>query len=266
MNTPPVSVVIPCYNSEKYIEECIDSVLSQTYNNIEIVIVDDCSTDSSHGIVKSKYASENLLLIRNDINSGVNISRHTGVVASHGDYICFLDSDDLFCPEKVERQVRLLEDDQSTVLCHTGADFIGAYNDKILPAFNDLGVSRKYDLRREKYFLKSNYICASTVMFRKKALAEINFKKKQLFQYEDFVLWTILAGKGLYAFLEDRLIRYRCHPESATYKVHKSELVKHYSYLEYCLTCYSYRELGMLARVKLVRRILFALKNIVKTY
>lgn len=267
MKTPLVSIIIPCYNSEKYIEECIVSVLGQTYKNIQVIVVDDCSTDSSYDLVEEKFSlDDRVVLLRNDVNSGVNKTRHFGVSKSTGDYICFLDSDDLFFPDKVDRQVKLLEGNKEVVLCHTGVEFLGAYDGTILPGFNYFGPGRTYALPGEKYYLKSNYICASSVMFRKELLQNIAFNKKQLFQYEDFVMWTVLGHRGLYSFIEEPLTRYRCHHEAATYKIHKSELVKYYSYLEYCLTCFSYHELGLRGRVKLVGRILFALKKIVKVY
>ncbi len=126
MNTL-VSVVIPLYNSEKYIRETILSVLNQTYQNIEIVVVDDGSTDSSKSIVdelilrfpkKIKYISQS--------NQGVSVARNTGIDHATGEFIAFLDSDDYWVDSKIEEQVKALSESQKSV-CYSG--HINLFND-----------------------------------------------------------------------------------------------------------------------------------------
>ncbi|MGG8363830.1 glycosyltransferase family 2 protein, partial [Bacillus cereus] len=101
-----VSVVIPLYNTEKYIEETMQSILDQTYKNIEIVIVDDGSKDQSPSIVKNlaeKYPGQ--VKYVHQKNQGVSVARNTGIENASGEYIAFLDSDDLWHPTKIEKQV-----------------------------------------------------------------------------------------------------------------------------------------------------------------
>ena len=88
-----VSVIIPVHNSEKYILECINSVINQTYKNLEIIVVDDKSTDDSVNIIKN-IKDKRIKLIELNINSGAAIARNKSIEASTGDYICFLDSND----------------------------------------------------------------------------------------------------------------------------------------------------------------------------
>lgn len=101
-----VSIVIPCYNAGRWLREAIDSCLGQTYPNLEIIVVDDGSTDDSLSIARS-YGSD--IVVSTGPNKGESGARNKGFSLSHGDFIQFLDADDYLLPEKIERQVALLE-------------------------------------------------------------------------------------------------------------------------------------------------------------
>lgn len=94
MNSPLVSVVIPLYNSEKYISECIESCLRQTYERIEIIVIDDGSTDGGYNIAKKMAREDNRIVVVHTVNKGVSSARNLGIEKSHGDYVCFIDADD----------------------------------------------------------------------------------------------------------------------------------------------------------------------------
>lgn len=102
-----VSVIIPAFNSSHFLPECLESVLQQTHSNLEIIVVDDVSKDETLEIIE-KYQRQypNIKLIKNSINSGPGISRNKGIDQANGEYIAFLDSDDLWEPTKIEKQVR----------------------------------------------------------------------------------------------------------------------------------------------------------------
>ena len=104
-----VSIVMPNYNGGKYLKETIDSVLSQTFDNWELLFVDDCSTDNSLEIVRS-YADERIRIFQNETNRGAAVSRNRAIEAANGRWIAFLDSDDLWLPEKLEKQVAFMKD------------------------------------------------------------------------------------------------------------------------------------------------------------
>jgi len=108
-----VSVIIPCYNAQKWLAEAIDSCLQQTYSRIEIIVVDDGSTDDSLEIIKS-YGDQ--VIWESGQNRGGNFARNRGLALSKGDYVQYLDADDYLLPEKIEKQVRCLEE--------TGADIV----------------------------------------------------------------------------------------------------------------------------------------------
>ena len=95
MTNPKVSVIIPCYNTEKYLANCLDSVINQTYKNLEIIVVDDCSPDNSSTILeKYKQLDERIIILRHEKNEGLFQVRLTGIKHATGDYVCFVDSDD----------------------------------------------------------------------------------------------------------------------------------------------------------------------------
>ncbi len=111
-NTPAVSVVIPMYNAEKYIGECLDSLLNQTFKNFEVIIVNDCSTDNSCAVVESyvKKFGDRLKILGNKKNSGADASRNNGLMISRGEYIFFMDSDDLLMLDGLERMHKTAEE------------------------------------------------------------------------------------------------------------------------------------------------------------
>lgn len=103
-----VSIVIPVYNSSKHLEECINSVINQTYKNLEIIIVNDKSTDNSLSIINS-FKDKRIKVINLKENSGVSIARNKGVEESTGELVCFLDSDDYWNLKKIEKQVKFIK-------------------------------------------------------------------------------------------------------------------------------------------------------------
>ena len=104
-----VSIIMPSYNTARYISDSINSVLSQTYNNWELIIVDDCSTDNTIDVVKS-FKDSRIILLQNEKNSGAALSRNYALREAKGKWIAFLDSDDVWVPEKLEKQIAFMEE------------------------------------------------------------------------------------------------------------------------------------------------------------
>ena len=152
-----VSIIVPVYNCEKYIKECINSVINQTYKNLEIIIVNDKSTDNSLSIINS-FKDKRIKVINLKENSGVSISRNKGVEVSTGELICFLDSDDYWNKEKIEKQVKFID----------GKAFI--YSDY---EYLKNGKRKRVHVPKTityKEALKNTTIFTSTVMFNMKYL------------------------------------------------------------------------------------------------
>lgn len=104
-----VSIIMPSYNTAQYIEKTIESVMEQTYTNWELIIVDDCSSDNTEKIVKG-IKDERIKFFKNERNSGAAISRNRALQLAKGRWIAFLDSDDIWVPEKLEKQIAFMED------------------------------------------------------------------------------------------------------------------------------------------------------------
>ena len=98
-----VSIIMPSYNTGKYISESIQSVLNQTYQNWELIIVDDCSTDDTDKVIKTFLSDNRIRFLKNEINSGAAVSRNYALREAKGKWIAFLDSDDIWVPQKLER-------------------------------------------------------------------------------------------------------------------------------------------------------------------
>ena len=106
--TDLVSIIMPSYNTAKYIKASIDSVLAQTYPYWELIIVDDCSTDETDEVVAA-YTDERIRYIKNEKNSGAAVSRNRALREAKGRWIAFLDSDDVWLPEKLEKQISFMK-------------------------------------------------------------------------------------------------------------------------------------------------------------
>lgn len=209
-----VSVIIPAFNAEKYILDAINSILSQTYQNYEIIVVNDGSTDNTEQIIKP-YLNRIIYLYQD--NKGVAAARNTGIKASKGEYIAFLDSDDVWSPEKLSIQVKFLND-------HPDFDLVyGDYG-----TFGENGVIDKNSPLTRKFPRPDGYIfqdlllrClifTATVMLQKKVLEETGLFDEQFSIGEDYDLWLRIAEKHKIGYIPEVVAMYRQHQESATHK------------------------------------------------
>ena len=105
-----VSIIMPSYNTAEYIAESIQSVLSQSYIDWEIIVVDDCSTDNTDEVVKPYLSDERIIYLKNEMNSGAAVSRNRALREAKGKWIAFLDSDDLWTPDKLSKQINFMEE------------------------------------------------------------------------------------------------------------------------------------------------------------
>lgn len=124
-----VSVVMPVYNCEEYLAAAVESVVCQTYANWELILVDDCSTDQSGALADCWSTSDlRINVIHNEHNSGVSISRNNGVKAAKGDWVAFLDSDDVWMPEKLEKQIAIVNAEEPVDGVFTGYGYLDAFS------------------------------------------------------------------------------------------------------------------------------------------
>ncbi len=183
MKEKQVSVIMPVYNKEKYIEATIKSVQEQTYENWEIVIIDDCSSDASSKIIK-RYVDndERIRYYKNEKNLGAAGSRNRAIELAKGRYIAFLDSDDLWMPNKLEKQIDYMSQNEYA-FCYSACNVIDTEGK---PSGKIRHIPEKVDY---KELLKGNVIpCLTVVLDRTK----VNNIKMQKMGHEDYVLWLDL--------------------------------------------------------------------------
>lgn len=182
-----VSVIIPCFNQELYIEETVKSVLAQTYPEIEIIVIDDCSTDNSTQIVNNLISkNKNITLIKNQSNMGVIFSRNNGISNAAGEYILPLDGDDKIAPSYIEKAVKILESDETIGMVYCKSRFFGLKNKKckIKPFSID-------------EILHKNCIFV-TALFRKSTWEKVGgFKEYMKYGLEDWDFWLSVLENGL---------------------------------------------------------------------
>ena len=198
MYSPLVSVIIPTYNSSETILECINSVLFQTYSNIEILVIDDGSIDATISILsKLIVAEKDKIQLFQQINSGPSVARNKGIFYAKGEYIAFLDSDDSWYPQKIEKQIELYSRNENLVLAGT---LYSIGNKQVFPR----SLSGIRNISLIKLMLK-NYFVTSTVMCPRKILKEYNFKEDQRYA-EDYRLWLQLANLGTPCILQNEVL------------------------------------------------------------
>lgn len=181
-----VSVVMPVYNASKYLDETIQSVLNQTYENFELIMIDDCSKDNSLEIARRYEAQDpRVRVIAGETNQGVARVRNRGILEAKGEYIALLDSDDVWVDTKIERQVRLLESEGAEI-AYCSYDFIDENSNEVLKPFI-VPETTNY-----KKMLASSVISCSTALIDSQLLKAHPFKPE--FYHEDYVLWMELLA------------------------------------------------------------------------
>lgn len=182
-----VSVIIPVYNAAITIKNTIKSVLEQSYMNIEVIIIDDCSMDNSYEIIKKlSLVDERIVIYKNDINIGVAKTRNYGISVAKGEYIAFLDSDDSWIKNKLQYQIDILNKCNAD-LCYTGYHIINRKNQSCMC----VNISESISYSK---LLKENIICCSSVVIKANLVKKYSFESD--FFHEDFVLWLKLLKNG----------------------------------------------------------------------
>lgn len=185
-----VSVIIPVYNGEKTIEKAIASVQSQSYTALQIIVIDDCSQDGTYKIVEAlAKEDERIILIKNKVNLGVATSRNNGCKLVTGKYIAFLDSDDLWYPQKIELQLEYLNKTKAH-LCYTSYEMVEKNSQDSIR----YKVANKVDY---KSLLKENIICCSSVLLERRLMEQNPFVSQYF--HEDFILWLTILKQGYQA-------------------------------------------------------------------
>ena len=240
-----ISIITPVYNVESYIEETIKSVLDQTYEKWELLLIDDCSKDNSLNICE-EYSKKDkrIKVFKQKINMGVANTRNRGIDEAKGDFICFLDADDIWDKEKLEKQLKFMKE-ENCAFSFTGYEFI-----------NKNGHSKNKKVKVPKKInyneaLKNTTIWTCTVMFNMNKLTKKDIYMPKV-KSEDTACWWKVLKKVDYAYgLDEVLAYYRRRPNSLSsnkikavkriWKLYRKQEKLGIIKSSYCFICYALR-------------------------
>lgn len=210
-----VSVIIPVYNVEKYIDKTLKSIFAQTYKDIEIVLVDDCSTDKSAQIIaKYKEIHPEIIYFLQPKNMGAGAARNKALELASGQYVAFLDSDDLWLPEKTERQINLMKK-QKSPFSYTAIEMMDE-DGKTIKGKRNLRETCDY-----KYLLHNTIIATSSVIVDRTVLGDFRMPLRRGGQ--DYATWlSLLRGGAVACGINEVLVRYRVGNNSLSSNKFKS--------------------------------------------
>lgn len=202
-----VSIIMPTYNQAEYISDSIKSVLCQTYSNFELIIINDGSTDDTFKVIADFMSQDIRIKYFSQENAGQGKARNFGINESTGDLIAFLDSDDVWDPRKLEKQILIFKEYNNVGLVYCKAECLGVNMEKIVQP-----ISRKtFTGNVTKYLLKENFINNSSVILRKYILNQgYSFNEKHDFRnIEDYELWLRISTSNFFYYLNESLVKYR---------------------------------------------------------
>lgn len=226
---PLVSVVMPAYNAQRYIRAAVRSLQEQTVGNWELLVVDDCSQDETRRLLQ-QLANEDARIhpIYNEYNRGAAASRNLALDRCTGEYIAFLDADDMWRPDKLARQLEKAAD--------AGADIVycsyAMVDEKGAPCYPDFIVGERATVDS---MLSRNELSCSTVLLRRDALADRRFRTD--FYHEDYVLWLELLQGGCVAvgisdvLADYRIVQHSRSNDKARSALHRWRIYRRYLHL-----------------------------------
>ncbi|MFQ2222915.1 glycosyltransferase [Aeromonas enteropelogenes] len=217
-SAPLISVVLPVYNSENFIRDSVNSILEQSYKNIELIIINDGSTDSTFDIIKS-FSDERIRIISRE-NKGLIFSLNEGISLAKGRFIARMDADDISEPDRIERQVKFLEKNKDINIVGASVYLIDVLGEKI----GDL------DYHLSPFWVKlrllfDSCICHPSILARRDVFDEVRYDED--YQYaEDFKLWSeVVFNKNLnIQSLKNKCLQYRVHGNSISASKHENQL------------------------------------------
>ena len=219
MDSPLVSVIIPCYNASKYVEQAVRSVMEQTYQNLEIICCDDCSTDNTLEILENLALEDSrITVVKNDSNLKIVKTLNKLIGLATGKYIARMDADDISLPERIEKQVEFLEFNSEYAMCGTNAFHI---NEEGI----EVGSSRlPLSYEDNKFFLAYYSTFYHPTIMLKAYIYKQNLYLEDFLYAEDYELWCrLFFDKNVKAAnLEQSLFKYRVF-QSQTSNIHHQE-------------------------------------------
>lgn len=205
---PLVSVIISSYNHDKFIKKAIVSVIEQTYSNIELIVVDDGSTDCTASILKTLQEEYNFYLEIRENHGLVKTLNYMLKKLVKGKYVCILDSDDYFHPTKILKQVTTLQDNPDCGLCYNPIYYINAEDQIISDTIDEKNTHTGYIF--EKFFRGDAHIPDGGVLIPMKVFHDVNYYDENI-ELEDYQLWFKILSKYPICYINELLSYYRVH-------------------------------------------------------
>ncbi|MFC2165102.1 glycosyltransferase family 2 protein [Acidobacteriota bacterium] len=215
---PEVTVIIPTYNREIFIERAIQSVLDQTFQNFEIIVVDDASTDNTEDKIERLQAKDaRILFFRHEKNLGAPAARNTGIRNAKGYYLTFLDSDDQMLRHKLESDTNILNSHQELIICTTGYTFVSSQTGEVFKRANF-----QEQIIDQKAALRGNRVMTNDFTVVKDAALKINGFNESQPSRDDYDFWIRITslGKGIQVPLYT-INKYIMHDDQISHGVEK---------------------------------------------
>lgn len=198
-----VSIIVPIYNAERFLNETIDTIENQTYTDWELILVNDCSKDKSLEIIEKRIKkNSNIKVVNLEKNLGVANARNKGIDVARGNFICFIDADDLWKKEKLEKQIEFMKK-MECAFSFTGYEFA---NEKGIGNGKVVKVPQKM---KYKDALKNTIIFTSTVMFNMEKISKEEIKMEKVKSEDTATWWRILRNSYIAYGLNENLTYYR---------------------------------------------------------
>jgi glycosyltransferase involved in cell wall biosynthesis len=211
---PKVSVLMPSFNYARYLPVAIESVLSQSYADLELIITDDCSTDESREIVEHwRRLDRRIVPVLHDVNRGLARARNSGLAISSGEFVALCDADDVWQPEKLKTQMECFRTHPQLGLVHSDSAIIDGDGKQTGQRFSSL-LHRKGQITSGNLFeelCERNFLCVPTVILRREAIDYAGGFEENLRSLEDWVCWTKVSRKYSFHYVGEALVQYRIH-------------------------------------------------------
>ena len=206
MTIPLVSVIVPAYNAERYLREAVDSALRQTHERLEVVIVDDGSTDGTPALADGFAAADPRVRVFHQPNGGLSAARNAGLAVARGDLVCFLDADDVFLPDKLERQRSFLD-------LFPGCDLVFSDfyvgDEQLTPGF--LVCTRPPPVPMRELLAYGNWFGPMSPLLRARLAEKVGGFDEHLRASEDWDYWVRASRCGTFSYLPGPVAVYRAH-------------------------------------------------------
>ena len=206
---PKISVLMPAYNAEKYIKEAIDSILAQTFEDFELIILNDCSKDNTEQLILS-YSDKRIVYLKNQENMGVAATLNKGIDAAKGEYIARMDADDISLPQRFEKQVAYLDAHSEVAVLGTEVENFDENGNLQPMVYRACAAQLKIDL------LFASVLAHPSVMMRRQVVARLGGYDREFEGLEDYDLWCRVAQEHAIAVYPEILLRYRIHSAQVT--------------------------------------------------